>query len=375
MFGRWLSSSQPIGCDLGKRHIRMAQVHAWRSGAVRVTAESRAIPADCVEDPERRRAALPRLLRDMLRASDFRGRDVVSVLPSETLWYRTMRLAPMPDGELATAAHWVAAKELGTHADSFKSAAFRLGAVKESGAQKMEVAAIGADLRTLDEHAEMFVQAGMTPLAIDAASCAAARLLTDDNEAVLNPAGCDPLLILDVGHQATTLAIACRGTVKFLRGFRGGAARVVELLAQRLGITLTQAQAICDADATAAAAGAAPSEGAADEAPAREAADDAWRMFARELARDISLSLHHYCDSLGGAPPPSATTVGPCAAPEDFRAALGEATGLEFRQPAALLSPRWAQALNSSPEQLGTWVVACGLSTYCEVAMVKGKAS
>jgi Tfp pilus assembly PilM family ATPase len=355
----------------------MAQVHAWREGAVRVSAVSKAVPADCVDDAERRRHALPRLLREMFRAGDFRGREVVSVLPSESLWYRTMRLAPMPEGELSTAAHWVAAKELGAQADGFKSAAFRLGGVKEGGNQKIEVAAIGADLKTLDEHAELFVEAGMTPLAIDAASCAAARLLTDNGSSPgVSSNGGDPLLILEVGHQATSLSIGWRGEVKFLRGLRGGAGRVAELLAQRLGVTLTQAQAICDSETSApGASAAAPASVEQAESPSNEAAEDAWRMLARELARDVSLSLHHYCDALGGSLPPLGTTIGPCTAPEEFSAALGEATGVEFRSASALLAPGWAQALNTAPEQLGAWVVSCGLSTYREALTVKGKAS
>jgi Tfp pilus assembly PilM family ATPase len=314
----------------------------------------------------------------MFRAGDFRGRDVVSVLPAESLWYRTMRLAPMPDGELATAAHWVAAKEMGTHAESFKSAAFRLGGVKESGSQKVEVATIGADLKALDEHAELFVQAGMIPLAIDAASCAAARLLTDGGpEAAAEPGAGEPLLILEVGHQITTLAVARHGEVRFLRGFRGGAGRVAELLAQRLNVTLTQALAIRDSQAPApAAALAATAEPPADDAsPGRDAADDAWRMFARELARDVSLSLHHYSDALAGVLPLSGTMIGPRPAPPEFLDALGEATGLEFRPASALLSPRWPQALDTPPEQLGAWVVACGLSTYRDATAVKGKVS
>jgi Tfp pilus assembly PilM family ATPase len=354
----------------------MAQLHAWRGGAVRVSAVSRGIPLECVDDPERRQATLPRLLREMHRAGDFRGREVVSVLPSESLWYRTMRLAPMPDGELSTAAHWVAAKELGAQADSFKSAAFRLGGVKEGGSQKVEVATVGADLKTLDRHAELFVEAGMTPLAIDAASCAATRLLTDDGpELAADSSASDPLLILDVGHQATTLAVACRGAVKFVRGFRGGAGRVAELLAQRLGVTISQAQAICDAESSAQAQPAGPGAESGEPSPGREAAEDAWRMFARELARDVSLSLHHYCDALGGAAPASATTIGPCTAPQEFLAAIGEATGVEFRPVSALLPQGWARALGTTDEQLGGWIVACGLSTWREAAAAKGKAS
>lgn len=372
MFRRWLSSGHPVGCDVGKRHIRMAQVHAWRVGVVRVSAVSRGIPADCADDPERRRATLPRLIREMFCAGDFRGREVVSVLPPESLWYRTMRLAPMPESELATAAHWVAARELGAHAESFKSAALRLGGVREAGSQKVEVATVGADLKTLDEHAGIFIEAGMNPVAIDSAACAAARLLTDSAaDGSAHPAGAEPLLILDVGHQVTTLTVACCGEVKFLRVFRGGVARVVELLAHRLGIMPAQAQAICDGENAGEGAGGSTSE----PSPTREATEEAWGMLAREMARDVSLSLHHYCESLAGAAPTTATTIGPHAPPEQFLGVLGDATGLEFRPPSAHLSPRWAQALNTAPEQLGTWVVACGLSTYHETAAGKGKAS
>jgi Tfp pilus assembly PilM family ATPase len=251
MVRRWLSSEAPIGCSLTARHVRLTQVHGWHTARPSVTFQERALPAEAVDDADRRNAALPKLIREMLKSGDFRGRAVVSVLPPDDVWYRSMRLAPMPDGELATAAHWVAAKELGVNAETFKTEALRVGTVREADHEKVEVVAVGANLKALGDHATMLTRAGLVPIAIDAAPCAAARILTGRSGAPAaaaagsgsaGRAADDALLVIDINGRGTTMVVAGDGQVKFLRTVSGGLARVADLLAQRLAVPPRAAQ-------------------------------------------------------------------------------------------------------------------------------------
>jgi Tfp pilus assembly PilM family ATPase len=377
MLRRWLDSEQPIGCSFTKRHVRLAQVTGWHSGFPKVTCRQQELTAECSENTERRKATLPRIIRDMLKSADFRGRAAVSSLPPDQVWYRNMRLAPMPDHELTTAAHWVAAKELGAGADAFKSQALRIGTVREADLEKVEVVCVGANLKVLEEHAAVLARAGLVPVAIDAAPCAAARLLTG-RPAEGGAREEEALLIIDIGCGGSAVVVAANAEVRFLHNVSGGLARVADLLAQRLGVPAAAARellASCgggDGDAAQPAAG--PPREISDDALS-EGRADAWRMFGRELAREVSRSLDHYCELLGGLMPSAGTVIGSAAADPAFAEAFADLTGVPVRQATDVLTAPQLKAIGVPPEQLGGWVVPAGLSFYHGTAAAKGKAS
>jgi Tfp pilus assembly PilM family ATPase len=362
MLRRWLNSPYPIGCELAKRYVRMVQLLELRNGGVELAVETRAVADGGADDPDRRMAAVTRAIKEIWRAGRFRGRQVVGVLPPEFVWYRTMRLAPMPSQELPSAAHWQAAKELGMNAQVFKSSSIRLGTVRETGTQKIEVATIGAALGVLGNHADAIIEAGLLPVAIDAAPCAAARLLTE--ESVRGPGGNEPLMFVDIRAKGSVVAVAAAGEVKFLHTVGGGWSRVLDLLCSRIKLSPAQTQALSDALQAGAAVGAelAAQQEIAAEALA-EGLADAWGVFGRELAREVSMALNHYCDFLGGAVPGSATMIGEGGAPAELIGALAESSGLEFHPVAEVLGAPWAEALGGGTD-VGSWVVAAGLSLY-----------
>jgi len=386
MLRKWLSSEQPIGCSLTGRHVRLAQVSGWHTASPAVTSTECALPAEAVDDAERRNAVLPKLIREMLKSADFRGRAVVSALPPEDVWYRSMRLVPMPDHELATAAHWVAAKELGINAETFKTEALRVGAVREADHEKVEVVAVGANLKALGDHAAALTRAGLVPLAIDAAPCAAARLLAGHTGGATGGAssggnggsarpGEDGLLVIEINGRGATMVVAGERQVKFLHTAGGGVARVAELLAQRLAVPPRAAQELLSQPAGDGGDALAASAQRVAGHELRDGTSDAWGMFGRELARDVSRSLDHYCELLGGAMPSAAVVIGAAAPDAAFAEAFADLTGIRLRPVSDVLPAAQAAAMRVPAEQLGCWVVAAGLSFYHGKAEAKARAS
>lgn len=373
MLRRWLSSEQPIGCGLTARHVRLAQVIGWHSGSPAVTFQERALPAEAVDDAGRRNAALPKLIREMLKSGDFRGRAVVSALPPEDVWYRSMRLAPLRDDELSTAAHWVAAKELGLNAETFKTEAMRIGAVREADHEKAEVVAVGANLKALSDHAAVLTRAGLVPVAIDVAPCAAARMLTGHSGAGARPAD-ETLLVIDISGRGTTIVVAGDGQVKFLRAVGGGLARVAELLAQRLAVPPRAAEELLSQPPGDGGDAQASLPGGVTGQVLRDGTADAWGMFGRELARDVSRSLDHYCELLGGTMPSAAVVIGEAVADEAFAEAFAELTGIGLRPASEVLPPAQAAAMGTAAGELGCRVVPAGLSIFHGGPEARGQA-
>src|SRR4051812_44453394 len=111
MWNPWAIPTEPIGCDIGAGHLRLAQVRGLTAGSPRLVVAERELPQSPVDDPAHS-DVLADLLRDMLRSSSFRGARMVSCLPLRSMFQKAMRLAPMPPEEIPQAAHWKAASEL-----------------------------------------------------------------------------------------------------------------------------------------------------------------------------------------------------------------------------------------------------------------------
>lgn len=356
MFSRFINRHNPLGCFVGSRGIRLLQVLRAQGDVVEIASQSAPLPT--FEDnatPKERSKTLADTVRQLVKSGGFQGRAVISALPSEQLWCRKLRLAPMPDPEVASAAHFLAARELGIGVESFTSETIKLATVRD-GSSKLEVLTIGADSNTLEDHARMLLQAGLEPQALDAAPWAVARTLTG----LPSSGESDPLLVLDVREKSTDMIIASRGEVLFLHRVEGGTLRIAELLAQRLDVSLTQARRMYDHP------DAAPASDERDVQKERlaEASADAARMFGRELTREVSLSLFHFREVLHGGVPEVGVMVGKPAASNEILACVTQLTGIQFRETLDLLGRPWRDALSHRPGGVEEWLVASGLALY-----------
>lgn len=353
--------SPPIGCEFGDGVLRVAQVREASGPAPSI------VCATCDVAPGTDDAALGRSLRELIKANGFRGSAAVASLPPPDVMRRTLRLSPMGEAELATAAHFMAAKELSLQPTSIKSAVIPLGTVKQQqGGAKSEVVAVVAKLEALHKYAGVMLAAGLTPVAVDDAPAAVARCLTLPLPS--RPSAAAPLLVLDVGAGSTTMTVASGGHVKLLHVFAGGHQRVRELLGQRLKVAATgiPADIVISADKTDRVREFAELHDVAPDV-VEEALPDAWRIATRELAREITLLLHHYTDDLSGASPAQAVLRGAGGRQNDVVAALEELTQLGFHDPAEIVGPAWCDAFGEAGD-VGQWVAAAGLSLYGSAA-------
>jgi hypothetical protein len=147
------------------------------------------------------------------------------------------------------------------------------------------------------------------------------------------------------------------------------------LLAQRLAVPARAAEELLSqpagngGDAQASSAQRVPDE------ELRDGTSDAWGMFGREFARDVSRSLDHYCELLGGAMPSAAVVVGAAVPDVAFADAFADLTGIGLRPVSDVLPAAQVAAMGVPAEQLGCWVVPAGLSFYHGKAEAKARAS
>jgi Tfp pilus assembly PilM family ATPase len=372
MLNRWFNPGRPIGCDIAGGRIRLAQVQAAK-GARSVVAAEQTIEGGFQADDPASRERLAGALRQTVRSAPFRGRRVVSCVPHRDVKYRPMRLAAIPDDELASAAHWKAASELGVKSDRLKSAVIQCGDVTDGGKTRREVLTVVGEVETLERHTALLVAAGLEPVALDLSACAVARCLSA--AAAGNDHADAPVPYLEFDRVTATLSVARGGRIRLIRGVGPGLARADELAASLLEVSPADAAAMRQSLAAEADTTLSPTPWPLATCPperARLAIADAWKMYGRELAREVSLSLRHFTDTFVEPLADAGVLLSETPLGREAVAVLEDQSGVAFAAAAGLPRSDWEAAVKDSAGvkdatgEPARWLTAIGLSLYDE---------
>lgn len=174
--GKIKNSASPIGVAVTSKEVRLAQYTS--SGYV---FESEPMSGDLEVTAPNFHAETQRAIATALRRGKFAGRSSVSALPAELLRYKTLRLPPMPEEDMAQAVAWEAAERFQLTADQSLQY-YRAGQVNQGNEKREEVILLAAEKNAIYDHAMALKQAGLQPIAIDASAAALARLLGISSE-------------------------------------------------------------------------------------------------------------------------------------------------------------------------------------------------
>jgi Tfp pilus assembly PilM family ATPase len=379
MLKRWLNRAEPIGCHIGGGRVRLAQVQGPSSAQTRIVAAERPLSGGADGDPAAHDAAVAALLADMLRSSPFRGSRVVSCPPPGAARYVTMRLAPMPAADLAHAAHWKLANDLGVGTGEFKSAVLNVVEVRDAGKQKTEAVVVSATLAHLDRHVAVIAAAGLEHVAIDDPACAVSRSTGVALDAGgMAAASADARVVLDLRDDEAFLAIATGADLSFVRPVGDGLSQLNKTLADLLEVTPAEALELQTKVLAAVRAGGGGDDVArpanwAFAVPfqrAREAIADASRMYGRELARQVALAMYYYSTAATSAAPATGVVVSDRTIDPAVLEAVTVQSGIDlaaFDPPAfdpAASTPWAALPATDAGRDPSTWATAVGLSLY-----------
>lgn len=343
----------PIGCALSERAVQLVQLQRGQPGGAVL---GQANVSDSAHERGRFRQLATEALHEALNDGAFVGRDAVSCLPAGQVSYRHVRLPRMPDDEFTEAVHWLLAKELSWNVKQFRSSFFFVRDLCDNGKHLREVAAFGASLADLDEHATMLSEAGLAPTAIDVRPGAIARCLA------LHPNGSGSQIVVDLGDAEMRLIAVSDGLPRLIRSIGMGMRDLIDATTQaplaslaRHSVPTTSADnakhLLCD-------------RAAIGVDPVKDL--DPSAKFFQGLSREVSLfvqylndvdpsCLHHLTGYVIGA---GRYECG-------FVNALSGLPGVDFHS----MSPTLAQlaSCQSSPNEddsSDSWMVAFGLALY-----------
>ena len=298
---------RPIGLDIGHNSIKMIQL-AVNEGHISILAADKVhIDAGINGDGEERRSFVISAIKQMLTEGNFRGRNVVSCLPSDKLKITSLRLAEAETQEIEQVLRKEVGQRFGLDPDKDTINYVLAGNVQQGDEIKNELILFAADDETIKNHIGMLEEAQLRPVAIDTIPCALFRSFErslrrqEDRE--------HTVVFVDVGSRFTTVVFGRGGEISFVKQIPIGGEKFNREIAAKLGVSINEAETLRGklrmerASAGPYLQGTPPQNTANEghlDASTRQVMVDAISAAAEELAREISMCFRYYTVTFRG---------------------------------------------------------------------------
>jgi type IV pilus assembly protein PilM len=236
------SNCGPIGLDIGHHSIKMIQLAAGRERISVLSADKVQVDAAARDDEEENRRFVISAIRQMLADGKFRGKSVVSCLPSDKLKITSVRLAEAETGEIEQILRKEVAQRFGLDPDKDAVNYLFAGGVQQGNEVKNEFILFAAEAEAVKNHIQMLEQAGLRPAAIDTIPCALFRSFErsfrrhEDRERTA--------VFVDIGSRFTTVVFGRGEEINFVKHIPLGEEKFNREIASKLNITVDEAETL-----------------------------------------------------------------------------------------------------------------------------------
>ena len=233
-------SHQPIGLDIGHHSIKMIQL-VMNGERIKVLAADKVrIDSGIDGDAAERKSFIISAVKQMLANGKFRGKDVVTCLPNDSLRITSLRLAEAADDEIEQNLRKEAAQRFGLDPDKDSVDYMLAGSVQQEDEVKNEWILFAADSETIKNHIEMLEQIHLNPVAIDTVPCA---LFRSFERLLRRQADKERTVVfVDVGSRFTTVVFGRGEEINFVKQIPVGGEKFNKEIAAKLGIGLNDAE-------------------------------------------------------------------------------------------------------------------------------------
>jgi type IV pilus assembly protein PilM len=279
---------QPIGLDIGHKSLKMVQLAVCEDRIKVLAARRAALDLDAAPDPrEWERAVIGAICR-LLSDNQFRGRQVVSALPIDTLKITSVRLSEAETPQADKILRKEAAERFGLDPVKDTVNHIHAGSVRQGDVVKDEYILFAADSETIGTHIRVLEEGGLMPVSIDAPPCA---LFRSFERTMRRQADRERTIIfIDVGYCFTTVVFGRSGEICFVKQIPVGIGQFTQEVASSLGISSADAESLrvrLQRDEPV-------------DAATRRPVVDALNVMAEQLAGEVSLCLRYYTVTFRG---------------------------------------------------------------------------
>lgn len=286
----------------------MVQLIRGEQLVVRATQKAR-IDEEAPLDPQQYRQMIISTIKQMLARDRFHGNNVVTAMANEKLDITSLRLAQMSENETGRAVREEARHRFNLNSDQDVIRYLPAGQVRQGDDIKNEMVLFAAHGRDVREHIEMLQQADLVPVGLDAIPCALFRSV--DRLFRREEDWQQTMVFVDVGKCYTTVVFGRGGEMVFVKEIPIGTQRFDDEIADKLGITVAEAQVLRaalraeriaseEARLNAGEGGTSTAVQSTLDVSTRQVLVDSIGSVSQELAREISLCFRYYTVTFRG---------------------------------------------------------------------------
>jgi len=205
----------PIGLDLGSASLKMVQLARTGDGLALVAAAQQDVPHALRHNPAAMQEWTIETIRNLLTTKPFKGRKVISCLPSRDLLVQHLRVAKMEPHHLEKALRFEAVAKVPFNVNQGRLCHLVAGEVYDGNESKLEVILMAASASVVARHLNIVERTKVEIASVNVEPCALvncfAHLFAD----------ADPTegatMFVDLGHACTKVIITHGRDIAFCR--------------------------------------------------------------------------------------------------------------------------------------------------------------
>lgn len=233
-----MAARSAIGLDIGTSGVRAAELSFGRQGVTLEKFGQVAVPAGSVRDGEVvDQPAVSEAIRELWSATKFSRKDVVLGIANQRVVVRTVEVQWLPASELRQSLPLQVADQLPMPVSEAVLDFHPLEEVHSSRGRMLRGLLVAAVRESLLGNVRCVERAGLKPTSVDLTSFAVLRALGshrlgEDQSEVL----------VDVGARVTNVVVHTGGVPHFVRILLMGGADLTDAVAERVGVSLPEAE-------------------------------------------------------------------------------------------------------------------------------------
>lgn len=291
-------SRSMVGVDIGTSRVKVVELSDRGDGVELTRAAIELAPPGAIRDGQ---IVSPELVAEVIQRSFAKGRikpgEVVAAIAGRGVVVRHVKFPRMPEEELREAIKWEGQQHIPMPIEEAVVDFEIIDDYSGSDEAEMEVMLVAAPRKLVESHVQAIELAGLTPIAIDVQPFAVLRALRyEPGDKTLHPNDRSATAYVDIGAGTTDILIAQGERLRFTRIVPLGGNTFTNAIAETLGVSFEEAEAIKIAKGKVCVDGC--SEPCADRE--EQYISDAIGNVAADVAMDIRRSLDYHDLQLEG---------------------------------------------------------------------------
>jgi type IV pilus assembly protein PilM len=290
-------SKSMVGVDIGTSRVKIVELTGRGDDVELTRAAIELTPPGAIRDGQ---IVAPDMVAEVIRRGLAKGRikpgEVIAAIAGQGVVVRHVKFPRMPAEELREAIKWEGQQYIPIPIDEAVVDFDIIDGFSDSDEAEMEVMLVAAPRKLVDSHVQAIELAGLTPIAIDVQPFTVLRALRYEPADGASQDGRSATSYIDIGAGTTDILIAQGGRLRFTRIVPLGGNTFTTAIADKLGISFEEAEAIKIGKGKVCVDG--HDEPCTDEA--EQSISDAIAGVAADVARDIRRSLDYHDLQLEG---------------------------------------------------------------------------